>query len=149
MDLDQLLLLRTYVHTQLEPDWLLHMYLCTYVLYVYMYECMYECMYVCMYDLYVCMYVRMYVCMYVGGCCYIMRLKSIMESMQPLHLPSVELQDNQKITKRPLGENTMLHHKEKGFKALGRSQQHLHRNHFSDEWPLISREVMCGARGVV
>ena len=84
---------RTYIHTQLEPDWLLHMYVC----------------------IYVCMYVCTYVCMYVGGFCYIVRLKLIMESMQPLHLPSVELQDNQKITKRSLGENTMLHHKGKGF----------------------------------
>ena len=53
--------------------------------------------------------------MYVGGHCYIVRLKSIMESMQPLHLPSVELQDNQKITKRPLGENTR---KEQGKRFL-------------------------------
>ena len=75
----------TYTHTQLEPDWLLHRYVLTYV------------------------------CTYVGGRCYIMRLKSIMELMQPLHLPSVELQDNQKITKGPLGKNTMLHLKEKGF----------------------------------
>ena len=66
--------------------------------------------------MYVRTYVCMYVCMYVG--CYIVRLKSIMESMQPLHLPSVELQDNQKITKWPLGENTMLHHKKKVSKHL-------------------------------
>ena len=72
----------TYVHTQLEPGWLLHTYVC------------------------------MYVCTYVGGHCY---MKSIMELMQPLHLPSVELQDNQKITKQLVGKNTMLHHKEKGF----------------------------------
>ena len=77
-----------HICTQLEPAWLLHMY------------------------------VHTYVCMYVGGCCYIMRLKSIMESMQPLHLPSVELQDNQKITKGPLGENTILCHKGKGSKHL-------------------------------
>ena len=73
---------------------------------------MYVCMYVCMYAY---TYVCMYVCMYVGSGFYIMRLKSIMESMQPLHLPSVEHQDNQKITKWPFGENIMLHHKEKGF----------------------------------
>ena len=60
----------------------------------------------------------MYVCTCVGGRCYIMRLKSIIESMQPLRLPSVELQDNQKITKWPLGENTMLHHKKKVSKHL-------------------------------
>ena len=123
-----------------------------------MYICMYVCTYVCMYVrthacmhacMYVYMYVCMYVCMYVGGRCYIVRLKSIIESMQPLRLPSVELQDNQKITKWPLGENTMLHHKKKVSKPLGRSQQHHHRNHFSHQWPLISREVMCGVRGVV
>ena len=97
------------------------MYVCMYVcMHVCTYARMHACMYVRMYvHMYVCMYICMYVCMYVrtyvGGRCYIMRLKSIIESMQPLRLPSVELQDNQKITKWPLGENTMLHHKEKGF----------------------------------